>query len=366
MVAKPLLAACLLLCAHALFLASWPPPAQGQTKVAVAKAPVIITAKVAVVEVPVIVFDEKGAIATSLKKSDFRLFDDGVPQRILNFDRERLPVSFVIVADLSSSMTGKIPFVQEAALSLIDPEDEDGSYDEYSVLGIGKRSKQLVPFTTDQGDLEHRLPLLLTPTKESTSLFDGLWLGAATAQHEAANKQRAMIVLTDGGDNHSRYSLTETKRLLEEADLPVFAVMAEQTYPLEEFFARREKKRSPFPIGIPDGPLASLGANQEDYIGPAERRGPYNMKTLADASGGGVFTARDDSDLPRIVRTIGLAVRYRYVLSYEPERGEAAKESRDRNTAEHSTHKIRLELYPKEKFAHYSLPYYKRTYHSFE
>jgi Ca-activated chloride channel homolog len=366
MVAKRGLAACLLLCVCGFFAANWAPPAQGQTEMPAAKAPVIITTKVEVVEVPVIIFDDKGAVATGLKKSDFRLLDDGVPQKILNFERERVPVSFVLVADLSSSMTGKIPFVQEAALSLIDPEDEDGGYDEYSVLGIGKRSKQLMPFTTDQADLEYRLPLLLTPTKESTSLFDGLWLGVATARHEAANKHRAMIVLTDGGDNHSRYSLGETKRLLEEADLPVFAVMAEPSYPLEEFFARREKKRAPFPMGIPDGLSGPMGIDRGDYIGPAERRGPYNMKTLADASGGGVFTARDDSDLPRIVRTIGLAVRYRYVLSYEPERSEAAKQNRERNTAEHSTHKIRLELYPKEKFAHYSVPYYKRTYRSFE
>jgi Ca-activated chloride channel homolog len=360
MVAKRGLAACLLLCAYVFWGASWAPSARGQSR-----APVIITTKVEVVEVPVIIFDDKGAVATGLKKSDFRLFDDGVPQKILNFDRERVPVSFVVVADLSSSMTGKIPFVQEAALSLIDPEDEDGGYDEYSVLGIGKRSEKLVPFTTDQADLEYRLPLLLTPTKESTSLFDGLWLGVATARHEAVNKHRAMIVLTDGGDNHSRYSLGETKRLLEEADLPVFAVMAGPSYPLEEFFERREKKRAPFPMGIPD-PSGAVRTDRGDYIGPAERRGPYNMKTLADASGGGVFTARDDSDLPRIVRTIGLAVRYRYILSYQPERSEAAKESRDRNSAEHSTHKIRLELYPKEKFAHFSLPYYKRTYRSFE
>jgi Ca-activated chloride channel homolog len=362
MVAKQGLAACLLLCVYGFWGASW---ASAQSA---AKAPVILTTKVEVVEVPVIIFDAKGAVATGLKKSDFRLFDDGVPQRILNFDRERVPVSFVIVADLSSSMTGKIPFVQEAALSLIDPEDpedDDGGYDEYSVLGIGKRSKELVPFTTDQADLENRLPLLLAPTKESTSLFDALWLGAAKARHEAANKRRAMIVLTDGGDNHSRYSLGETKRLLEEADLPVFAVMAEPSYPLEEFFTRREKKRAPFPMGLPD-PTGAMGIDRGDYIGPAERKGPYNMKTLADASGGGVFTARDDADLPRIVRTIGLAVRYRYVLSYEPERSEAAKQNHDQGTAAHSAHKIRLELYPKEKFAHYSLPYYKRTYHSIE
>jgi hypothetical protein len=71
-------------------------------------------------------------------------------------------------------------------------------------------------------------------------------------------------------------------------------------------------------------------------------------------TGGGVFTAQDEEDLPRIVRTIGLAVRYRYVLSYKPAHG----------TSDSRQHKVVVELYPKEKFRGYSLPYYKRVYHS--
>jgi len=70
-------------------------------------------------------------------------------------------------------------------------------------------------------------------------------------------------------------------------------------------------------------------------------------------TGGGVFTAHDEEDLPRIVRTIGLAVRYRYVLSYKPTHG----------TSESRQHKIVVELNPKEKFRGYSLPYYKRSYY---
>jgi hypothetical protein len=84
------------------------------------------------------------------------------------------------------------------------------------------------------------------------------------------------------------------------------------------------------------------------------------MKVLTESTGGGVFTARDEEDLPRIVRTIALAVRYRYVLTYKPIRGDNRRDA----AGEHSPHKIHLELYPKEKFAGYSAPYYKRTYRS--
>src|SRR5262252_7563216 len=123
-----------------------------------------IRSNVELVEIPVVVFDDKGAIATNLKKSDFRILEDGVEQRILSCERERVPVSFLILADVSSSMTGKIPFVQEAALSLVEPpEDREQreSMDEFSVLGVETRVKLLVPFTNDKKDLERRLPLLL-------------------------------------------------------------------------------------------------------------------------------------------------------------------------------------------------------------
>jgi len=329
-----------------------------------------IVANVELVQVPVIIFDDKGAVATSLKKSDFRLFDDGVEQNILYFERERVSVSFVILADLSSSMTRKIPFVQEAALSLLDPlqkPQQDG--DEYSVFGIGRRSKQLMSFTHDQHDLERRLPLLLTATNESTALFDGIWFGVNSARQEAANQHRAMIIITDGGDNNSRYNLSETKKLLEEADVPAFAVMAGPSFELPAIFMPQEKKRSGSRTGKGSNtqfPNFPVPLRDDNYIGPAERRGPHNMKTLTEATGGGVFTAQVEEDLPRIVRTIGLAVRYRYVLTYKPIRAPLSRDNRQATARDHDSHKIRLQLYPKEKFVGYSAPYYKRGYLSVE
>ena len=340
------------------------PVAQAQ-----APAQTRIVANVDLVQVPVIIFDDKGAVATSLKKSDFRLVDDGVEQRILYFERERLPVSFVVLADLSSSMTKKIPFVQEAAVSLLDPlEEPQQDSDEYSVLSIGKRCSQLLSFSRDQQDLEHKLPLLLTATNESTALFDGIWLGVSTARKEAVNQHRAMIIITDGGDNHSRYNLTETKGLLEEADVPAFAVMAGPSFELPTIFLPHEKKRNRSQTGAGSHPQLPdfLASREDDYIGPAERRGPHNMKVLTEATGGGVFTARDEEDLPRIVRTIGLAVRYRYVLTYKPMRESLSRGNRRDVPGDHRSHKIHLELYPKDKFAGYSTPYYKRGYHNIE
>jgi len=312
------------------------------------------------------VFDDKGTVATDLKKDDFRIFDNGVEQRILYLERERVPVSFVVLADLSSSMTRKIPFVQEAALSLLDLPDQQGQLrDEYSILGIGTRSRQLLAFTSDENDLERRLPVLISPTNESTALFDGIWMGVSTARQEALNRNRAMIIITDGGDNSSRYNLHETRRFLEEADMPVFAVMAGPTFELPQIFSRpakkgnRRRERGTI-MQLPDLPL---GVAQEDYVGPAERRGPRNMKELTEVTGGGVFTARHGEDLSRIVRTIGRAVRDRYVLSYKPVHGAGFVTERTSRDMASGDHKVLVELYPKDKFEGYSLPYYKRAYH---
>ena len=154
-----------------------------------------VVANVELVQIPVIVFDDKGGVATNLKKDDFRVLEDGVEQRLVYCERERESVSFVILADQSASMTKKIPFVQEAALSLVDPDlPKDPYRDEYSVFGIESRAKRLVPFTRDQHDLERRLPLLLTPTKGKTALFDGIYWGVTTAQREAENKRRAVVI----------------------------------------------------------------------------------------------------------------------------------------------------------------------------
>lgn len=339
-------------------LALQTPPAAAQVKLNTR-----IATKTELVQMSVVVFDENGRVATNLQKSDFRILEDGSVQRIVSCELERLPVSFVVLADVSSSMTNKIPFVQQAALELVEPPDQTDDYpDEFSILGITTHASSLMPFNSDRNDLEHRIPWLIAPTDGSTALFDGIYLGVRTALRNASNKHRAIILISDGGDNHSRYRLPDVKQLLEEADMPVFAVMAGPSFELPPFLTRQQRSSVPSRRG-PGQPVANLPllGGPEDYIGPAERRGPSNLKTITEATGGGVFTAKYPEDLPRIVRTIGLAVRYRYVLTYEPLRGQRSLEEA---TSNHGWHKIQLELFPKEKFRGYSLPYYKRKYRS--
>src|SRR5208282_1886538 len=192
------------------------------------------------------VFDDKGSVATNLDKNDFLVLEDGIEQKILHCDRERESASFVILDDLSSSMTEKIPFVEEATLSMLDPVEPQAQYpDEFSVYGVETRVTRLAPFTRDQEDLGRKLPSLLVPTNGSTALFDGIYAGVTALKREALNKRRAVIIISDGGDNHSRYSMRDIKGFLQEADVPVFAVMAGPSFELSDLFAPPRNKSKP-------------------------------------------------------------------------------------------------------------------------
>jgi len=151
---------------------------------------------------------------------DFRLFDDGIEQNILYFERER--VRFIRSSrGLEFQYDEKDSICSGRGLSLLDSLEEQDQYRDNTHLEHGKRSKLLMPSPVMSAMSSVDLPLFLTPTNESTALFDGIYLGVSTAHQDAANRHRAMIIITDGGDNHSRYNFSETKELLEEADVPV-------------------------------------------------------------------------------------------------------------------------------------------------
>ncbi len=315
-----------------------------------ARSPVMISQEVTLVQVPVIVLDENGKIAAGLSKKDFRVSEDGIEQRLLQCEKERQPVSFALVADISESMTGKIPFVRDAAVSMVEPLSPQDKYpDEYSVFAVENHSRQLLHFTKDRPDLERRLPHLLMPTKGGTALYDGVYDAVLAANREAEHERRAVIVISDGGDNHSRHNLRSIKQLVKEAEVPVFSIMAGPELELPRAASKPPKimGRNPLPVPVlfPSG----------NYIGEAERRGPSNLKALAEASGGGVFTAHGPESLSRIARTIGEAVRNQYVITYTPQNTDDVKRK-------NNWHAIHLELAPKEKFARYTV-YYKSGYY---
>jgi Ca-activated chloride channel family protein len=283
----------------------------------------LISTQTRLVRLLVVVFDTNGARATGLTARDFHVLDNGVEQRISYFSDLREPVSVVLAADDSGSMEHKIPFVREALDTLLDPypnpKEQSRFRDQFALVRFSTRAELATRFMTG-AELEPWVNRLIKPGDGSTALFDAIYLSTAVA-HRGPNKRRAIIVVTDGGDNHSRYSLRQTRRFVEETDVPVFAIMASPSLLSSLRIFGEDPKRPSITVPGTNVPIPFPGDprnKDQDVIGPAERRGPHNMKELTEASGGAVFTARRLRDLPRIVRTIGNAIRYAYLIGYQP------------------------------------------------
>jgi Ca-activated chloride channel family protein len=318
----------------------------------------LISTNTRLVRLLVVVFDDKGARATGLTQSDFRVLDNGVEQRISYFSDMREPVSVVLAADDSRSMTHKIPFEQEALDTLLDPYPGPGAQgrytDEFALVRFASRAERATRFMTGE-ELEPWINRLVQPTDGNTALFDAIYLSTAVAR-QGANKRRAIILVTDGGDNNSRFNLRQTRRFLEETEVPVFAIMASPSL-LSSLGIFAESPKEPS-IPVPGTkhtvitPQDPIGRNNEDVIGPAERRGPHNMKVLTEASGGAVFTARRLSDLPRIVRTVGRAIRYAYLIGYIPP-PHVENVSRSSSPGADGWHSVKVELVPASRYRGY-------------
>ena len=232
-----------------------------------------------VVLVPVTVTDPLNRFVGGLEQTDFKVFEDQVEQKIVSFCGEDTPLSIGIVFDTSGSMGNKIQMSRLAVaefFKLANPEDE-GFLVEFS-----GRPELVVPFTNNPGEIQNRL--LTTQSKGATALLDGVTV-ALNAMKKAKNPRKALIVITDGGDNHSRYTEAEVRNRLKEADVQIYA------------------------MGIYGG------ANS-----PEELAGPSLLRQLAEPTGGRHFYT-NLHDLPDIAEKIGIELRNEYLIGYSPSNG---------------------------------------------
>jgi Ca-activated chloride channel family protein len=170
------------------------------------------------VMVNVIVSDSNNRLVTDLSADHFQLFEDKVEQKIRYFSNEIAPVSLGIVFDISHSMEKKLDFAREAAgkfLESLTPEDE------YFLVEFSNRANVAQGFTTDINRLRDRLAL--RGAQGSTALYDGIYLGLAQLKR-GQNAKRALLLITDGEDNHSRYSRGDIREFIREADAQIYVI----------------------------------------------------------------------------------------------------------------------------------------------
>ena len=238
-------------------------------------------AETTLVLVPVIVTDPMNRFVLGLRKPDFHLFEDGVEQAITQVSGEDVPLSIGLVFDTSGSMGEKLRTSRQAALRFLTTMN---SQDEAFLIQFSDHAQLAVDFTSGTDDIQNSLAAV--QPGGLTAMLDAAGL-ALRQMKKARNPRKAILIISDGGDNNSNYSAAQVESLVREADVQVYA------------------------MGI-----------FEPSIFPAlskeEISGPRLLSELAEQTGGRAFSASDPSDLPNVAVRIGIELRNQYVLAYAP------------------------------------------------
>jgi Ca-activated chloride channel homolog len=228
--------------------------------------------------IPVTITDPMNRLVTGLERENFQLFDGGDPQEIRHFSSEDAPVSLGVVFDLSSSMTDKMEKAREAVVEFFKTANPE---DEFFVVTFADKPDVLSEFTRSVEDIQAKL--VYSNPKGMTSLMDAIYLSLAMMR-KANHQKKAVLIISDGGDNHSRYTEGEIKSLVKEADVQIYA------------------------IGIFDSTPRTL----------EEHRGPQTLAEITDVTGGRTFTIDNPNELGDVATKIGIELRNQYVLGYRP------------------------------------------------
>src|SRR5690348_4969482 len=167
-----------------------------------------LTSDVDLVLVPVTVTDPYDRLVTGLDKENFQIFDGNKQQEIKHISSEDAPISLGVIFDMSGSMADKIDKSREAVVQLMrtaNPEDE------FFVVGFSDRPQLIATFTQDPGKIQNELAM--SQPQGRTALLDAIYLGLNTLRG-AHHRRKALLIISDGGDNHSRYTEGEVRNLV--------------------------------------------------------------------------------------------------------------------------------------------------------
>jgi VWFA-related protein len=237
------------------------------------------------VVIPVTVTDASNRFVLGLEKQNFSLLEDGVRQNISQFAAEDAPLSIGLLVDTSGSMGTKLETSRRAVAQVLKTM---GGQDEAFLIEFSDRPQLVVPFTRDFAQIEEKLGS--AESQGLTALLDSVEM-ALREMKRAGNPRKALLIISDGGDNNSRYSAKEIENLVREADVQVYA------------------------MGVFE-PFSNLG------LSGAELSGPRLLAEVSEQTGGRTFPARSFAALPTIARRIAIELRNQYVLAYRPSKQE--------------------------------------------
>jgi Ca-activated chloride channel family protein len=232
--------------------------------------------------IPVTVTDPMNRFVTGLEKENFKIFEDKKEQPISQFSSEDAPLSIGVVFDCSGSMGHKLEKSRLAVAQFFKTANPE---DEFFLVQFNDSADLVQPFTRNLEEIQNRLTF--TQSKGRTALLDAIYLGLHEMK-KAKNARKALLVISDGGDNSSRYTETEIRNLVKEADVQIYA------------------------IGIYEA-IASRGRT------PEEASGQGLLTDIAEVTGGRQYPVDNVNELPDIAGKVGVELRNQYVLGYTPQ-----------------------------------------------
>ncbi|HET6180146.1 MAG TPA: VWA domain-containing protein [Candidatus Sulfotelmatobacter sp.] len=237
-----------------------------------------IKVDVSLVLVSVSVVDPQNREVVGLNKEDFKVFEGKEKQAIRHFSSEDAPISLGVIFDASGSMANKIDRARDAVvefLKIANPQDE------FFMITFNDQPQGVTDFTQSVEDIAEKLPY--TVAKGRTALLDAIYLGLRKI-HAAKYEKKALLIISDGGDNHSRYSESEIKNLVKESDVQIY----------------------------------SIGIYDHYFQSEEERLGPQLLSDISEITGGRAFSIENPNDLTDVAAKIGIELRNQYVLGYRP------------------------------------------------
>ncbi len=239
----------------------------------------LIKKSVDLVLVAVTITDDQERVVTGLDKNNFKLFEGKQQQEIKHFSSEDTPASIGIIFDTSKSMDTKWDRAREAVTKFCASANPQ---DEFFMITFADTPHLIVDFTSNTEQIQNAL--VYTQPQGRTALFDAVYLGVQKMR-QARYERRALLVISDGGDNHSRYTQSETNSLVKEADVMIYGI----------------------------------GVFDLSFRTPEEADGPLFLSDLSEKTGGRTFIIDTPNSLPVVAEKIGAELRTQYVLGYRPE-----------------------------------------------
>jgi len=228
--------------------------------------------------VPVTITDPMNRLVTGLEKENFQLFEGNSSQEIKSFSSEDAPVSLGVIFDSSGSMSSKMDRAKDAVMEFFKTANPQ---DEFFMITFSDEPEEVTDFTSSVDEIQNKL--VFAVPRRRTALLDAIYMGV-TKMRQAKYPKKALLIISDGGDNHSRYTENEIKSVVKEADVMIYAIGI-----YDRFFASQE-----------------------------ERLGPELLSEIAELTGGRAFTIDNPNDLGDVATKIGVELRNQYVLGYRP------------------------------------------------